>query len=102
MQGQSNSLENGPENTSGTSNPFAIVPLIVSESDQSIVPTNQVVNNDNISIDLDLPIAQRKGKRSCTNHPLSKNLPYGKLSQKHFSFVSKRKNNFEVFEVYHN
>lgn len=38
--------------------------------------------------DLDAPIAIRKGVRSCTQHPISKHLSYGRLSKNHRAFVS--------------
>ena len=39
-------------------------------------------------LDLDLPIAIRKGVRSCTQHPIAKFVSYHKLSLKHKSFLS--------------
>lgn len=44
------------------------------------------------SNDHDIPIAIRKGKRSCTSHPMSKYLSYGKLSKKYNAFISKISN----------
>ena len=38
--------------------------------------------------DLDLPIAHRKGVRSCTNHPIEKYVAYGKLTPMYRAFVS--------------
>ena len=63
------------------------MPLDVSD----VVQTNPIVLVETLD---DLPIALRKGKRSCTDHPLSKHLSYGKLSQKQKSFVSEVTNIF--------
>ena len=49
------------------------------------------ITNDN-SNDLDIPIAIRKGKHSCTSHPMSKYLSYGKLSKKYNAFIFKISN----------
>ena len=38
--------------------------------------------------DLDLPIAHRKGVRTCTNHPIEKYVAYGKLTPMYRAFVS--------------
>ena len=39
-------------------------------------PSTPTIINDN----LDIPIATRKGVRSCTQHPISKFVSYGRLS----------------------
>ena len=49
------------------------------------------MTNDNSS-DLDIPIAIKKGKRSCTSHPVSKYLYYSKLSKIYNAFISKISN----------
>ena len=49
------------------------------------------MNNDN-SNDLDIPIAIRKGKCSCTIHPMSKYLSYVKPLKKYNDFISKISN----------
>lgn len=64
---QSHSLDKG----SGTSI-FSSSPKSISECD-----------------DLDVPIATRKGVRSCTQHPISKFVSYSRLSPSHNVFVSK-------------
>ena len=38
--------------------------------------------------DSDLPIAQRKGVRECTDHPIEKYVAYGKLLSSYRAFVS--------------
>src|ERR1044072_7743493 len=38
--------------------------------------------------DTDIPIAMRKGVRTCTQHPIERYVSYGKLSQKYRSFVA--------------
>ena len=38
--------------------------------------------------DLDIPIATRKGVRSCTQHPISKFVSYSRLSPPYKTFVS--------------
>lgn len=40
------------------------------------------------SIDLDVPIAKRKGVRSCTQHPISQFVSYSHLSSSYRAFVS--------------
>ena len=49
---------------------------------------------DNLPADNYLPIALRKGKRTCTNHPISHHMSYSKLSQNHSSYVSEITNMF--------
>ena len=39
------------------------------------------------SLDLDIPIALRKGTRTCTKYPISKYLSYKKLSKTHKAFT---------------
>ena len=38
--------------------------------------------------DLEVPIALRKGTRSCTNHPISRFIDYGHLSKQMKTFVA--------------
>ena len=47
-----------------------------------------------IDNDLDVPIALRKGVRTCTKHPIANFLSYHKLSEKHKAFISKITNQF--------
>lgn len=65
------------------------------ESNQALeneVPTGNVVPNSvpvNMNApDTDIPIAMRKGVRTCTQHPIERYVSYGKLSQKYRSFVA--------------
>lgn len=44
--------------------------------------------------DLDVPIAERKGSRMCTKHPMSNYLSYDKLSHTHKAYVSRISNLF--------
>ena len=82
-QVQSDASGNEPINTSGTLD--YSLPNVVS------IPNELSIQKD---LDLDIPIAIRKGTRSCTNHPISKYLSYGKLSKKHRAFTSKISNLF--------
>lgn len=41
------------------------------------------------SLDLDIPIALRKGTRTCTKYPIAKYLSYKKLSKTHKAFTLK-------------
>ena len=62
VQNQSESLNNGSLNISGISSPTPILPSIpVSDSD------------------LNIPIAKRKGIRTCTNYPIAKYISYQRL-----------------------
>ncbi|KAJ1395404.1 Gag-polypeptide of LTR copia-type [Sesbania bispinosa] len=47
-----------------------------------------IVSNPEPIDDIDIPIALRKGVRSCTQHPIEKYVSYGKLSQGYRSFVA--------------
>ena len=58
------------------------VPILDEIFELAIDPLPNSMTNDN-SNDLDIPIDIRKGKRSCTSHPISKYLSYGKLSKKY-------------------
>ena len=44
--------------------------------------------NNHSNTDLDIPIALRKGIRSCTQHPISKFISYSKLSSSFKTFTS--------------
>ncbi|RVW21058.1 Retrovirus-related Pol polyprotein from transposon TNT 1-94 [Vitis vinifera] len=46
------------------------------------------LNSSNDLDDLDRPIALRKGVRSCTQHPISNHVSYGKLSQNFQAFIT--------------
>ena len=46
------------------------------------------LNSSNDLDDLDQPIALRKGVRSCTQHPISNHVYYGKLSQNFQAFIT--------------
>lgn len=52
---------------------------------------NSESQSDSISLpynDLDIPIAQRKGVRSCAQHPISKFVSHGNLSPRYRAFLS--------------
>ena len=85
---QSNFLDNKPDQSGNSNDSLAAV---VSDID-NFVPSSPIL--DNLSNDLHLPIALRKGNRSCTNHPLSKHMSYVKLSQTYSSYVAKITNLF--------
>ena len=66
------------------------VPMQSHESDQA--PENEITTGNSKSIhtntsNLDMPIALRKGVRTCTQHPIEKYMSYGKLSQGYKAFV---------------
>ena len=66
---------------------------------QSSTPSNTQSSgiSDSIPIvgnDLDIPIALRKGVRTCTRHPIVNFLSYYKLFKKHKAFISKITNQF--------
>lgn len=69
-------------------------PALVQPEDSNSVPTDESTGTDNIereiivTNDIDIPIAQRKGTRSCTNHPWSKHLSYSRLSQTYRTFIT--------------
>ena len=46
------------------------------------------LNSDELASIDDRPIALRKGKRSCTDHPIYNYVSYKNLSPSHFAFVS--------------
>lgn len=57
------------------------------------IPTGNVVPNSKLlvnldTVDIDIPIAVRKGVRTCTQHPIENCVSYGKLSQNYRSFVA--------------
>ena len=64
----------------------------VQESDQNSTPTETLSGNTEPKHsefdDLDLPIAVRKGVRSCTNHPITNFISYEKLSPRYRAFVT--------------
>ena len=59
-------------------------------SDPNSQPGNTIYDLDdsNDPNDLDQPIALRKGIRSCTKHPISNHVSYGKLSQNFQVFIT--------------
>jgi IS30 family transposase len=68
-------------------------PMQGHESNQTLeneVPTGNILpNSEHVdTIDIDIPIAMRKGVRTCTKHPIEKYISYGKLSQSYRSFVA--------------
>ncbi|XP_071909660.1 uncharacterized protein [Coffea arabica] len=66
-------------NTSGNTSPFF----------SSAVPeSDPVLNLPTQESDLDLPIAIRKGTRTCTRHPISKYVSYDNLSPKYRAFTT--------------
>ena len=91
------SSENALGNISNPGIPTPVLPCVIPESNPPSNSDNQLDStekSDDLSADLYLPIALRKGKRSCTNHPISNHLSYRKLSQSHEAFVSKVTNVF--------
>nr|KYP58512.1 hypothetical protein KK1_013922 [Cajanus cajan] len=54
----------------------------------SIFSQGNIVPNPKPIDDIDIPIALRKGVRSCTQHPIEKYVSYGKLSKGYRSFVA--------------
>ena len=48
---------------------------------------DDVIDSTPVIDDLDIPIATRKGVRSCTQHPISKFVSYSRLSPSHKAFV---------------
>ncbi|KAL4562118.1 hypothetical protein LXL04_034312 [Taraxacum kok-saghyz] len=63
------------------------------ESDPVLDPSSQKRSGESLPSphffpDLDLPIAVRKGVRSCTKHPISKFISYSKLSPTYHAFSS--------------
>jgi len=64
------------------------------EADPDSMPTQVHSGKDNLDItiptmeNLEVPIALRKGVRTCTNHPISKFVSYAKLSPSYKAFVS--------------
>lgn len=70
-------------------------PKQIHESNQAPrneVPTGNTLPSpepvDIITADIDIPIAKRKGVRTCTQHPIERYVSYGKLSQSYRSFVA--------------
>ena len=59
-------------------------------NDSSKIPNNNLPGNSvsNSSSQLDLPIALRKGVRSCTKYPLSNFVSYKNVSSPYLSFIS--------------
>ena len=65
------------------------------ESNQALeneVPTGNILPNpkpvDINTANTDIPIAKRKGVRTCTQHPIERYVSYGKLSQNYRSFIA--------------
>lgn len=50
--------------------------------------SSNLVDDTQIYNDPDLPIALRKGVRSCTQHPIGNHVSFGKLSQEYKAFIS--------------
>lgn len=67
---QSSTLGTDTQDSTGTSTP----------------KTNQIPVST-VPSDLEIPIALRKGRRTCTNHPIAKYLSYEKLSPQHRAFT---------------
>lgn len=93
-QGQSqsaNPMEPGLE-LHNTGNPsITIEPNFSSQTNSgpTVTESNTEHNTRVFDTDLDIPIAIRKGVRSCTNHPIAKYMSYHKLSSEHKAFTSK-------------
>ncbi|KAG6513861.1 hypothetical protein ZIOFF_024198 [Zingiber officinale] len=65
----------------------ALAPDPVKQLSSSIEPTTPLNMNE-----LDLPVAVRKGVRSCTQHPISNHVSYSRLSPSYHAFVSQLSN----------
>ena len=61
-------------------------PLPFSLSDDDLGNSSDISSPENT--DLDVPIAIRKGVRSCTQHPISNFVSYSRLSASYKSFLS--------------
>ena len=90
VQAQSDFLRSEPTNTPG-----------ILDTASSLEPTNEPTNvtvpiesSVQKPYDLDIPIAFRKEKRSCTNYPIANYLSYDRLSPKHKAYTSKVSNLF--------
>ncbi|KAL5856722.1 hypothetical protein ACOSQ3_004180 [Xanthoceras sorbifolium] len=57
------------------------------EAELMVEPQVPIVSG-NSNLDLDIPIAIRKGIRSCTQHPISKFISYSNLSTPFRAFTS--------------
>ena len=68
---------------------FVPIPNEIFELAIDPLPNFMTNNNSN---DLDIPIAIKKGKCSCTSHHMSKYFSYGKPSKKYNVFISKISN----------
>ena len=77
-QGQPNTLREESEKNTGTLDIFLhnLVPNPNEISEPTVNPMPDANSNDHA-----IPIAIKKGKRSCTSHPMSKYLSYGELSK---------------------
>ncbi|RVW35033.1 Retrovirus-related Pol polyprotein from transposon TNT 1-94 [Vitis vinifera] len=64
------------------------VPAVTPESTTQGSNTIYDLDSSNDLDDLDQPIALRKGVRSCTQHPISNHVSYGKLSQNFQAFIT--------------
>ena len=76
-------------NTSGNSPPFS---SSISNPSRVVIPKsslNPILVNPIQETDLDLPIALRKGTRTCTRHPIAKYISYDNLSAKYRAFTTK-------------
>lgn len=54
----------------------------------NVTPISQEIEVSDYSNDLDLPIALRKGKRTCTQHPIGNFVSYDKLSPSYKAFTT--------------
>lgn len=52
------------------------------------IPNSEIEVPNTALTDLDMPIALRKGVRSCTQHPIGTHISYNKLSQGYKAFVT--------------
>jgi hypothetical protein len=79
-----------PKTATGIHNsPLTNIPCSLDNSNIDSIPHS--VPNDELS-DLDIPIAIRKPKHSCTSHLISRYLTYGNLSKTHKAFIYKISN----------
>ena len=78
-QGQPNTLSEEFEKNTGTLDTFLHNLVLNPDEIYELIVNPMPDANSN---DHDIPIAIRKGKCSCTSHPMSKYLSYSKLSKK--------------------
>ena len=84
-QNQSENPSNGTVSLRNLTSKSSLLPSTIPNS--SLVDSLTISNNLPTVLDLDVPIAIRKGVRNCTKHPIAKYLSYHKLSKNHKVFT---------------